>query len=215
MNERCNFDGTCDQATTVDCDDRNPCTTDACDGRGGCSHDPIPGCFGLGVRAVGRASGSGSISGRSVTCSSPRCEQVGQGALILNPDGTYRSPSTTAGGIACPTSSAPLPDEVGTIRRGRKGRLILRPSNLAEIRQALQQCVGRRVGLRLRERMTLSSDGQSLTGTLRARATVYDQIPVNVAIVVRVVGRLGSAPAPPALRTGRVCSELRVRCVVR
>ena len=31
-------DGACQGGALVDCDDKNPCTTDTCDGKGGCSH---------------------------------------------------------------------------------------------------------------------------------------------------------------------------------
>jgi len=36
--------GVCESVSSLDCDDRNPCTADACDEISGCSHTPIEGC---------------------------------------------------------------------------------------------------------------------------------------------------------------------------
>lgn len=204
----------CTGGRSVDCNDDNPCTLDRCDPATGCEHDVLPGCWVIVARTVLTARASGEVAGRSVECTPLRCQQTGQGVLLLPADGTYRIPTSQPD---CPRQPTRIPDEVGPARRMRDGRLFLRPSNRADIRRALRQCSGRRVAFGGSQWVKLSADGRALTGVARTQATIFAQLPIEETLVSYLTGRLGAVPPPAVLKPGlRTCPTTpQLRCVVQ
>jgi hypothetical protein len=214
VDERCDFLGECTTGTPVDCDDRNPCTADHCDRATGCAHDLVPSCWVVAERDVLTADASGEVNGRSVECNALHCQQVGVGTLVLPGDGTYRNPS---GQLTCPRRPTRIPDEVGTLRPIKGGRLRLEPSNRRSVRRALRECTGRALSIRGSEWIQLSSDKRQLVGMARQRITVFAQLPIQETVVSHLSGRLGEPPPLPVLdANARACpTPLALRCFAR
>jgi hypothetical protein len=116
----------------VDCEDGDsaPRIADPATGR---QHRPAA-CFQL----TGHTTATASANGRIVRRRGPVA-----GLLLLTDDARYREPSGASG--VCPTD---LPDEIGTYRPGRRGRLVLEPENLDAILQAVNDCLGYRLRIR-------------------------------------------------------------------
>ena len=181
----------------------------------GCSHDTIPGCWLTAARITLTAHASGTLRGRAVECGPLRCQQVGRGVLVIPGDGTYRSPSGDA--MCAGGATRRLPDEIGTVRPARGGKLRLRASNRAELRRTLRQCGGRRVSLTGGGWIKLSADRRELTGFARTHVTIFDELPLEETVISRVIGRLGVPPDPIVLQpNARLCPRpLRLQCVAR
>ena len=155
VGDRCES-GVCTAGSPLSCDDGDICTDDTCDSRLGCLVAPVP-CW----HVAGRATVWG-LGGIRVEPAPPRFTST----LVLRIDGTYRLPSTHI--TSCGTE---IPDEVGTYRAGRHGRIVLTPTNLDEIDAAGTICIGypltvtsyrtvvklSRSGLRLRGTSTLAA----------------------------------------------------------
>jgi hypothetical protein len=212
---KCLRGGTCASGTCVadhdPCDDANPCTLDRCDGKGRCVHEAFPGCWLTESQSTLVASAHGSVNGRDVHCGTVRCQRIDRGILLLS-ERAYRLPGgeTTCANGATMT----LPDEVGTLRPTRAGKLRLRPSNRREIHRALRQCRHQGFAASSHETIELSADGHDLTGVARAHVTVFDTLPIEESIVSRLRGRLGAPPDPIALPPGvNVCPDrILLRC---
>jgi hypothetical protein len=83
-------------------------------------------CWTLAGNAITRVTASGSVRGHDVHCALA-CRQTGREVLWLEPSGQYRLPS---GALACPVGAqVQFPDEVGVVRPGRRGKLLLQPTN--------------------------------------------------------------------------------------
>lgn len=110
-----------------------------------------------------------------------------------------------------------IPDEIGTVKTARGGRLRLRATNRRQLRDAIRTCVGRRVALSGRQWVQISADGRQLTGLDRSRFTLFERLPIVQTTVTRLTGRLGEFPPPATLPPGaRDCPQpLRLRCVAR
>ena len=164
-------------ATNADCDDHDPCTVDSCGADGSCTHTAAP-CW----RITGRAVGTATVpsTGRSVQ----RAERL-DGLLLLNDDGTYRIPAGS-----CPGTGESLPDEVGSTRPGRRGRLVLAASNLAEQADALSQCIGHRVRLKNEQTwVRILADGDHLRGMSTVHANAHASgIAISLVITERFRG---------------------------
>lgn len=197
------------------CDDGNPCTADRCAAQGACAHDVTPGCWLVALNVKLTAHASGTLQGRSVECGPVRCQRTGRGALLLPDGGTYRALS---GDLSCANgTTSRMPDEVGTVKATRSGKLRLRSTNRTQLRDAIRACIGRRVSLSGRQWVQISADGRQLTGFDRSRFTVFDRLPLVQTTVTRLTGRLGEFPPPATLPPGaRECPQpLRLRCVAR
>jgi hypothetical protein len=207
--DRCTADG-CIAEGPAECFDGNPCTVDGCDPVIGCTYDTLPGCWVLATHSVVTARASGELGGQSVECGPLRCQRIGGFVLILPGDGTYRIP---AGSAECRRPTV-LPDEVGSVRRRRDGRLFLRPSNRAAIKRALRRCTGRRAAFSGSQWIHIASDGLTLIGESRTRVTVFAELPIQETLVSRVTGQLGRRPLPPALHYGlpECAASLRLLC---
>src|SRR6266404_167468 len=145
------------------CDDGDACTDETCDSRLGCLVAPVP-CW----HVAGRATVWG-LGGIRVTPAPPRFTST----LVLRIDGTYRLPSTHI--TSCGTE---IPDEVGTYRAGRHGRIVLTPTNLDEIDAAGTICIGYPLTVTsYRTVVKLSRSGLRLhaTSTLAASLEIFAQ----------------------------------------
>jgi hypothetical protein len=208
-------DGACAGAP-VECDDGDPCTVDACDAAAGCTHHLEPGsCWE--TRTVHRISASGSANGRDVRCSL-RCLVPGTATLLLGTDGTYSVPG---GRLArCPTDEVlAIPDEVGTVREGRRGRLFLKPTNLADVLQGADGCSGGAARLRsYRAWLRPAPSGMTLVGKSTARGRVPGPVPLSFKAVALLTGaemRSGLEPAlPPGGNLAECSAASRIRCRV-
>lgn len=165
------------------CDDGDPCTTDRCAAVTGCVHEAVA-CWDL----RGRTTVFASAAGRS-TSQSARVEGI---LAVDTAAGTYLAPASPGSREIC----ASVPDEVGTVRPGRRGRTVLETTNTDAIVQAIEDCVGYRFRLRrYRQWVKLQADGTlrghaALAGTVRARG-----VPVQVSAVSRFQGTpRGAAP---------------------
>jgi hypothetical protein len=171
-------------AEPISCDDGDFCTDDACDpALGRCVSTPAP-CWTI----TGRTTATAFIPGRSVTRS-----RRFTGVILLREDGTYRAP----GGLeACPTGTVTVPDEVGTLRQGSRGRLFLQPSNLGDLLTATSECAGRPIVLRSYRAWVKPLANGVLRGMVRlvARAHAGGQT-ITIVAVSRFVGGRRSAPA--------------------
>lgn len=212
---KCLHGGTCASGACVadhdPCNDANPCTLDRCDGKGRCVNDAIPGCRLTESQSTVVASAHGSLQGRDVHCGPVRCQRVDRGILLL----AERAYRVRGGQTTCVDGSTmTLPDERGTLRPTRSGKLRLRPSNRREIHRALRQCRRRSFAASSHETITLSPDGRNLTGVARAHVTVFDTLPVEESTVSRLRGRLGAPPDPIELPPGaNVCPDrILLRC---
>ena len=103
---------------------------------------------------------------------------------MLRIDGTYRLPSTHI--TSC---GADIPDEVGTYRAGRHGRLVLTPTNLDEIDAVGAICIGYPLTVTsYRTVVKLSRSGLRLhgTSTLAASLEIFAQaIPFHAVAVFK------------------------------
>src|SRR4029077_9081120 len=116
-----------------DCDDRDPCTLDSCASVGGCRHEAFPGCWTVLGRAIVRYAASGVVQGRQVHCAAKcRFETIGVSALLFDTTRQFRVPGP--GLLQCSTGNEVVaPDQVGTVRTGRRGRVVLTTINLDEL----------------------------------------------------------------------------------
>jgi hypothetical protein len=209
--------GTCSPVTCVD---RDPCTDDSVEA-GQCRNEPIAGTCWAGDEGILRLVAVGSAVGRTAQCTL-RCRAPLTGVVALRDDGTYRAPGTRLPGCA-DGATVTLPEQLGTVRRTRRGKLVFEPANRDEIATAFETCVGPSTQLRaFGTRARLSADGQ-LRGVSTARLrTRQAGIPVAVRGTLRFrasrVGPGAAAETTAALggRNLPVCSpSLRPRCVVR
>lgn len=186
-----------------------------CHGADGCGHDVVPGCWLTTSRINLTAQASGTLKGHSVQCGPVRCQQIGEGILIIPGDGSYRSISGQT--TYDDGSTVTLPDEIGTLRSIRGGKLRLRVSNRPELLQALRKCHGHRLSIAHQQWIKLSGDGTELTGRGRTRVTIFDSLPLQETVVSRMTGRLGTFPEPLVLApSARVCqAPLRLQCFER
>jgi hypothetical protein len=208
--------GVCRGGTTLDCNDSNPCTIDACDPSGGCTHTTVAGsCWGIAGRATASACAPSGCQTQRTNVS---------GILLLGDDGTYTIPTSRI----CDATRERFPDEMGTVKPGRKGWLGLRQGNLDEVIRALKRCpsiskLARQIEIQTlrnqRQRIMIPTtggsfcrwspglaDGSHLCGIQRSHGTlVVRGTSVGFSIVARFGGeRLDSgltavAQAPPAL----------------
>lgn len=213
--DRCQ-DGRCAGGPAVDCDDGSICTTDRCDPEGGCRHEAAPGSCWV-ARPVARSVATASGPGGSARCSL-RCQSPEPVTLLLSPDATYR---VQGGGTAVCPSGEPVdfPDEIGTTRRGRRGRLLLEPSNREEIAAASRRCGGTPLR-RTSYRRWIKPGGDHLVGrsTTRGRGSVR-----GVAVSFVADEQFTAVPAldangmlvdpPPTDPRAPICrADLRPRC---
>lgn len=189
LGDRCQL-GQC-VGDVLSCDDSNVCTEDGCGAALGCTHAPLP-CWTL----RGRATVTASAQGRTVTQS----ERFSGLVLLLREDGTYVQPTTLS------TCAIALPDELGTYRPGRRGRLVLETSNLDAITDALSACFGYRLRVRrYRVWVKVAPDGQSLrgratlTGTVRVRGVTVFVSGVSTFRGTRTAGAPGPLDATKSL----------------
>ena len=155
--------GVCTGGSLLSCDDGDLCTVEACDSHQGCLVAPVP-CWNVAGRA--KVWGLGGIQAAPAP---PRFTST----LVLRIDGTYRLPSTHI--TSC---GAEIPDEVGTYRAGRHGRLVLTPTNLDEIDAAGTICIGYPLTVTsYRTVVKLSRSGLRLhgTSTLAASLEIFAQ----------------------------------------
>jgi hypothetical protein len=136
---------------------------------------------------------TGSVPGRSVTRS-----RRFTGVLLLRDDGTFRAP----GGLeTCTTGTVDVPGEVGTARRGTRGRLFLEPDNLGDLLISLAACVGRPVVLKsYRAWAKFLPNGVQLRGTTRlaVRVRAGGQT-LSIVAVSHYVGTRRSGLGTPAV----------------
>lgn len=203
--------GTAGACSPLGCSDGDACTTDGLDASDTCASTPIPGvCWDLAgsVRLTDFA--TASRSGRTVECRA-RCEDPLTGAIILRDDGTYLGPN---GALRCASGQvARIPDEVGTWRARRDGRLRVRPQNWRAIVRALGACRGVPLRPKLyRLVLRLLPDGAHLSGSTRQQVGVGGH--PSFVEVVSTVGhftgtRRGATPAAGPLPTGELpsCAE--------
>jgi len=199
------------------CDDGDPCTDDRREGNT-CTHTAIPGSCWLIDDATVRATSSASADGRSASCSL-RCRSASDGVLALLDDGTYVTPgSTQTEGCVVQTTT---PTEVGRIKIGRRGALILTPDNLSEQEEALSRCIGRPLVVKdMRTRLRIAEDGTFLTGVSKLRFRVRGAVPVDGRQVVRFRATPRSPSAATVTAGARrralpTCSQdLRPKCIV-
>jgi hypothetical protein len=213
--DRCD-DGRCAGGAPVDCDDDYVCTTDRCDADAGCRHEAAPGSCWV-FRPVTRGVAVGTGAGGTARCTL-RCQSIEPVMLLLGPDASYRFQGTST--AICPSGASVLfPDEVGTARSGRRGRLFLEPSNLDEVMAALRRCAGagvRRNGYR----QWVKRDGDRLEGRAVVRGrTRAGGMPVSLVLRERftAVPALDprGMPVDPPLTDGEApfCSvDLTPRC---
>lgn len=207
-------DGACTGGAPVDCDDDDPCTTDACDPIAGCVHDPIAGSCWT-TRAVLRVVARASAGGRSARCSF-KCSAPDAGTLLLFDDATYRIPSGQL--VSCPTGgTTAFPDEVGTVRMGRRRKVVFEPTNLDDLFAAAAECVGEASPFRdYRSRVKLSRDGTTFRGKAILKGKVPGRIPVRLKIVSKLTGAdvaSGLEPLPPSRKPPPECTpDVTLRC---
>lgn len=219
LNDTCT-NGSC-QGSADDCDDSDPCTVDACTTAGGCSHDPFPGCWTVAGRAIVRYAANGVVQGRHVRCAA-RCrfDRVGVSPLLFDSQRQFRIPGR--GALQCSTGNEVLiPDQVGTVRAGRHGRLVLTTINLDAIEAATLACQGTAVSIRSDRTVLRRLDANVFEGVETVRLRIPAIIPVRVTQVARVRATLRTAAAPsvpdlpPGARRLRVCSpDLAIHCTV-
>ena len=155
--------GVCTAGSPLSCDDGDLCTDETCDSRLGCLVAPV-----LCWQVAGRATVWG-LGGIQAAPAPPRFTST----LVLRIDGTYRLPSTHI--TSC---GADIPDEVGTYRAGRHGRLVLTPTNLDEIDAVGAICIGYPLTVTsYRTVVKLSRSGLRLhgTSTLAASLEIFAQ----------------------------------------
>jgi hypothetical protein len=201
--------GVCGGATTLDCNDFNPCTIDACDARDGCTHTTISGsCWGIQGRATASACAPSGCQTQRTNVS---------GTLLLGDDGTYTIPTSTV----CEATQKRFPDEKGTWKPNRKGWLVLRPSNVDDLVRAMKTCpsvsrLARQIGVQTarnsRQRIMISTaggsfcrwspglaDGSHLCGVQRSHGTVAVR---GVTVGFSVVARFGGTRLDGELTAG-------------
>src|SRR6266566_2318683 len=162
VGDRCES-GVCTAGSPLSCDDGDLCTDETCDSRLGCLVTPVP-CW----HVAGRATVWG-LGGIQAAPAPPHFTST----LVLRIDGTYRLPSTHI--TSC---GADIPDEVGTYRAGRHGRLVLTPTNLDEIDAVGAICIGYPLTVTsYRTVVKLSRSGLRLhgTSTLAASLEIFAQ----------------------------------------
>jgi hypothetical protein len=209
-----------ERCSPVTCDDDDPCTDDVLQ-ENQCESARIAGTCWRGDEATLRIIATGSAYGRTAQCRLG-CRAPFSGVLVLRDDGTYVSPGMTVPGCVG-GATVTVPDEVGVVRRARRGKLVLEPTNRGELEAAFEQCAG--PGTRLKGYRTVvhpSPDGQALTGTSTARIrTRQGRIPVAITLRIRfttsrVEHPAASRAAVAARRPLPVCSpSLRPVCSVR
>ena len=134
---------------------------------------------------------------KAVACLGDLCEsrkgQRATGILIIEADGTYRSPSVGAGCVG----GRLVPDEVGLWRlKGRK-KLVFQATNLNEIVDAVETCFdGATVNVRRYDnRAKIKRGGQLLKGVTKLRGRVRVQ---GRNISVKLIMRWKGTPATGA-----------------
>jgi hypothetical protein len=116
---------------------------------------------------TGRCCGTGCYDERCVR----KCLPL-RGELALDDVG-YRAPADP-----CPYGGDPVADEVGTVRPGPRGSLVLEPSNPDEVVAGVEACLARRFDVRSlvlrgrRARIRLRTDGTGLRGRSRTGLAV-------------------------------------------
>jgi hypothetical protein len=127
--DRC--DGDC--APTVSCADGDPCTADACTPNVGCTHEALP-CTPLPALSLTK------VTARGGRCAG-RCGAEATVVLLIRGDGTYVLPSAQP--TSCPSGqTVVVPDEIGTIVLGRRGKDLLKPTNRDAVVAAIAACRG-------------------------------------------------------------------------
>jgi hypothetical protein len=191
--------GVCGGATTLDCNDFNPCTIDACDARDGCTH-----------RA--RAGHPGPRDGQRL-CAVGLPDAADE---RLRHAPARRRPSTV-----CEATQKRFPDEKGTWKPNRKVWLVLRPSNVDDLVRAMKTCpsvsrLARQIGVQTarnsRQRIMISTtggsfcrwspglaDGSHLCGIQRSHGAVAVR---GVTVGFSVVARFGGTRLDGELTAG-------------
>lgn len=130
---------------------------------------PVPGCWTLAGNTILKGSASGVIRGYDVHCRLACRFPVG-GLLYLEPDDRYRIPSD-GGEIECPLGgTAAIPDEIGHVHVKRRGRLVLDPENLDDLKAALAACVAVDARVHAYGTWVRPSEDGTLAGETRLRA---------------------------------------------
>ena len=212
----CTFDldGCQRDCATQPCEpDDDPCTVDGCSDTG-CTHDAIDACTTLSGYGVLRVSATVHRGGLTGDCAG-RCGNRIRSALVLLEGDTYRIPTEQP--TSCPSERVVIPDELGTVHPGRRGRDLLVASNLADVIAAAARCGGYKAKI-----------GQAKSWIRRAGGAVVEGRSVLVTrerrndttFRVRRSTRLGGpsqvVTPPHGFDRLQSCAEtLRLRCVVR
>jgi len=211
--------GRCVGGETVDCNDHSACTIDRCDPVTGCVHDRVAGTCWV-AHPEELLVDSAAANGRSARCVR-RCQSGGTSTLLLGDDGMYRF----LGGVArdCPSGhEVRFPDELGTTRPARQGRLVLNPSNLADIRAATRACNPAIRGPRsYHASLTRRRGGSLLLATTSEQFRFPGAIPVTRQATIRstYVPGLDASGQPvlppfPSVDLPLCSATLRFRCEV-
>ena len=176
--------------TNADCVDGDACTEDICGADGRCVSHPLS-CWTI----TGQVSATASAAGRSA-----HATRRLTGVLVLGADGSYRAPN----GV-CPETGREFPDEVGVTVPGRRGRLVLKATNLSAVSAALDDCVGRHLRLGVyRSWVKLLPDlahlrgGATITASTRVRGVTVTLQVTERFRGTRVVSAPGAAATGPA-----------------
>ena len=168
---------------------------------------------------IARGGSAASAYGRSVRCAT-RCRLGGGAAFVLRDDGTYALPPRVTPFECREGVTIDVPAEEGTIVE-KRGRLVLRPANLAALDAALDACAGREVVVRrYRTTLRMTSDGTRLSGVVKMRTLTPGTIPVRGRVVqrftaTRVATQSAASPGFARARDLPECSpDLRPRCVI-
>ncbi len=144
----------------------------------------------------GRVCAMGCAAGRCIS----KCARLAS-TLRFAGDGTYRTPSGT-----CALGAVTVPDEVGSVIPGKRGSLVLLPSNLEDLQQAVFDCLSQQYDVtlvrirRYRTRVRITADDQGLRGVHHDHARVRIQgHTVDVFDVARFRGTRTAGSASGAL----------------
>jgi hypothetical protein len=203
VGDRC--DGEC--APSVSCADDDPCTADACTPNVGCTHEALP-CTqlrGLSLNSVHATSRGRRCAGRC------RAEEIV--TLLLRGDGTYVLPSGQF--QPCPTGeTVVIPDEIGTLVPGRKGRELLKPGNRDAVLAALARCTSSSIRARATTQWIRRSGGAVVEGRL---ASAFDQrlggTTYRIRRLVNVADQTQQVTPPPGYKRAPLCTgSISLRC---
>ena len=99
-----------------------------------------------------------------------------------------------------------------------RGRLVLRPDNLADIKHTLASCFDKHARVRSYETvLRQAADGVHLTGGTTASGTYHASVPVGARYLDHFAGMRGGAGVPPPLsprqrRLPACGAEIQPRC---